>query len=47
MKRPYLGGAGKDYDLHPDTCKRCLTGIDDDYVCSFWTRDGEKFPLLK
>ena len=30
MKRPYLGGAGKDYDLHPDTCKRCLTGIDDD-----------------
>jgi hypothetical protein len=21
--------------------------IDEDYVCSFWTRDGEKFPLLK
>ena len=21
--------------------------IDEDYVCDFWTRDGEKFPLLK
>jgi hypothetical protein len=21
--------------------------IDEDYVCSFWTRDGERFPLLK